>query len=54
VHGKYRGLDLELVKPTTFMNLSGVAVRKVLARQRAPLEDLLIVYDDFDLPPMPM
>lgn len=50
VHGKYRGLDLELVKPTTFMNLSGVAVRKVLARQRAPLEDLLIVYDDFDLP----
>jgi peptidyl-tRNA hydrolase, PTH1 family len=32
------------------MNLSGVAVRKVLARQRAPLEDLLIVYDDFDLP----
>ena len=50
VHGKYRGLDLELVKPTTFMNLSGVAVRKVLARQRAPLDDLLVVYDDFDLP----
>ena len=50
VHGRYNGLDLELVKPTTFMNLSGVAVRKVLARQRAPLDDLLIVYDDFDLP----
>lgn len=50
VHGRYNGLDLMLVKPTTFMNLSGVAVRKALARQRAPLEDLLIVYDDFDLP----
>jgi PTH1 family peptidyl-tRNA hydrolase len=50
VHGRYNGLDLMLVKPTTYMNLSGVAVRKVLARQRAPLEDLLVVYDDFDLP----
>jgi PTH1 family peptidyl-tRNA hydrolase len=50
VHGRFRGLDLMLVKPTTYMNLSGVAVRKMLARQRAPLEDVLIVYDDFDLP----
>jgi PTH1 family peptidyl-tRNA hydrolase len=50
VHGRYKGLDLMLVKPTTYMNLSGVAVRKVLARQRAPLEDVLVVVDDFDLP----
>jgi PTH1 family peptidyl-tRNA hydrolase len=50
VHGRYNGLDLMLVKPTTYMNLSGVTVRKVLARQGAPLDDLLIVYDDFDLP----
>jgi peptidyl-tRNA hydrolase, PTH1 family len=50
VYGKYDGLDLMLVKPTTYMNLSGVAVRKVLARQRAPLSDLLVVTDDFDLP----
>ena len=50
VYGRYKGLDLMLVKPTTFMNLSGVAVRKVLARQRAPLSDLLVVVDDFDLP----
>src|SRR3990172_8542949 len=50
VHGRYNGLDLMLVKPTTYMNLSGVAVRKVLARQRAPLEDMLVVVDDFDLP----
>jgi len=50
VYGRYNGLDLMLVKPTTFMNLSGVAVRKVVARQRAPLDDLLVVVDDFALP----
>jgi PTH1 family peptidyl-tRNA hydrolase len=50
VYGRHNGLDLMLVKPTTYMNLSGVAVRKVLARQRAPLDDLLVVVDDFDLP----
>jgi PTH1 family peptidyl-tRNA hydrolase len=48
--GRYRGLDLMLVKPLTFMNDSGVAVRKVLARERAPLEELLVVVDDFALP----
>lgn len=50
VHGRYDGLDLMLVKPTTYMNLSGIAVRKVLARQRAPLAEMLVVVDDFDLP----
>ena len=50
VHGRYGDLDLMLVKPTTYMNLSGLAVRKVLARQRAPLDDLLVVVDDFALP----
>lgn len=50
VRGRYLGIDLVLVKPTTYMNLSGVAVRKVLARERVPLEDLLVVVDDFDLP----
>jgi PTH1 family peptidyl-tRNA hydrolase len=50
VQGRYRGLDLVLVKPLTFMNESGLAVRKVLARQHAPLTDMLIVVDDFALP----
>jgi PTH1 family peptidyl-tRNA hydrolase len=50
VWGRYLGLDLELVKPLTFMNESGLAVRKALARERAPLEDLLVVCDDFALP----
>jgi PTH1 family peptidyl-tRNA hydrolase len=48
--GRHAGLDLMLVKPLTFMNESGIAVRKVLARERAPLEDLLVVCDDFALP----
>jgi peptidyl-tRNA hydrolase, PTH1 family len=48
--GRYKGLDLVLVKPTTFMNESGIAVRKALARERAPLDDLLVVVDDFALP----
>ncbi|MGZ9160645.1 MAG: aminoacyl-tRNA hydrolase [Candidatus Limnocylindrales bacterium] len=50
VMGRYRGLDLTLVKPLTYMNDSGLAVRKVLAREHAPLSDLLIVADDFALP----
>ena len=50
VGGRFRGLDIVLVKPLTFMNDSGVAVRKVLARERAPLAEMLIVVDDFSLP----
>jgi peptidyl-tRNA hydrolase, PTH1 family len=48
--GRFRGLDLTIVKPLTFMNDSGLAVRKVLAREHAPLSDLLVVADDFALP----
>lgn len=50
VMGRYNGLDLTLVKPLTYMNDSGLAVRKVLARANAPLADLLVVADDFALP----
>jgi PTH1 family peptidyl-tRNA hydrolase len=50
VGGRFRGLDLLLVKPQTFMNDSGIAVRKVLARERAPLTEMLVVVDDFALP----
>ena len=50
VGGRYHGLDLTLVKPLTYMNESGLAVRKALARDHAPLGDLLVVADDFALP----
>ena len=48
--GRFRGLDLVLAKPLTFMNDSGLAVRKLLARVHAPLSDVLVVADDFALP----
>ena len=44
------GEDVVLAKPLTFMNDSGVAVRKLLARERAPLIEVLVVADDFALP----
>ncbi len=47
---RYQGLDLVLAKPLTYMNDSGIAVRKLLARDRVPLSELLVVVDDFALP----
>lgn len=42
--------ELILVKPLTYMNRSGEAVRKVMARERTPMRDVLVVVDDIDLP----
>lgn len=39
-----------LVKPLTFMNLSGGAVKKVIDFFQVELEDLIVVHDDLDLP----
>jgi PTH1 family peptidyl-tRNA hydrolase len=39
-----------LVKPETFMNLSGRCVRQVVDFYQVPLEDLLVVSDDINLP----
>lgn len=47
---RYKGMDLVLAKPLTYMNDSGIAVRKLLARERAPLAEVLVVADDFALP----
>lgn len=41
--------DYLLIKPTTFMNLSGEAVRAVMDYYKIPVEDVLIVYDDLSL-----
>ncbi len=38
------------LKPLTFMNLSGEAVRKYVDYYNIPLEDILIIHDDLDLP----
>lgn len=39
-----------LVWPQTFMNRSGLAVRSAVGFYKSPLEDLLVVCDDFNLP----
>jgi PTH1 family peptidyl-tRNA hydrolase len=46
----HAGDEVVLVKPTTFMNNSGVAVKDAVDKFAVNLQDLLIVYDDFNLP----
>ncbi len=48
--GLLAGQKLVLVKPQTYMNLSGHAVREVVNWYHVTREDLLIVLDDLDLP----
>lgn len=43
--------DVFLFKPTTFMNLSGNAVREVSSYFKIPLEDIVIIFDDMALAP---
>lgn len=47
---KIRGKQVILIKPTTFMNLSGKAVHYWLQQERVPLENLLVIADDIALP----
>src|SRR3954463_16728646 len=44
------GQKIALVKPQTYMNLSGSAVREVINWYKTSLTDLLVVVDDIDLP----
>jgi PTH1 family peptidyl-tRNA hydrolase len=41
--------DYMLIKPTTFMNLSGESVRAVVDYYKIPIENVLVVYDDLSL-----
>jgi PTH1 family peptidyl-tRNA hydrolase len=43
-------LRVLLVKPETFMNLSGRCVREVMDYYQVPCEDLLVICDDINLP----
>jgi PTH1 family peptidyl-tRNA hydrolase len=43
-------IPLRLLKPATFMNRSGQSVRQAMDYYKLPLERLLIVHDDLDLP----
>ncbi|GAA5093117.1 aminoacyl-tRNA hydrolase [Chryseobacterium ginsengisoli] len=48
--GKYKGRRVLVLKPDTYMNLSGNAVRYWMQKENIPLENVLIVTDDLALP----
>ena len=48
--GKHKGRQVHIILPTTYMNLSGKAIRYHLKKHDIPLENLLVVTDDIALP----
>ena len=48
--GRWRNETIHLVKPQSFMNVAGGAVAVALRRLHADPADLIVVYDDIDLP----
>ena len=49
--GKIFEEDVYLLKPQTYMNLSGESVREIVSYFKIPLEDIVVIYDDMDLEP---
>jgi PTH1 family peptidyl-tRNA hydrolase len=49
--GEYCGRDCLFIKPDTFMNRSGYALRAVIDYFKLDLGSLLVAYDELDLPP---
>ena len=49
--GRIAGVELMLVKPKTFVNLSGEAVSRLIRRYDIAANDLLVICDDLNLPP---
>ncbi|MFA5322457.1 MAG: aminoacyl-tRNA hydrolase [Smithella sp.] len=48
--GKLAGINVLLAMPQTYMNLSGSAVRKLLAYFKVEVSNLIVIHDDLDLP----
>lgn len=48
---QFEGQALRLLKPGTYMNLSGNAVAALINFYRLPVDEMLVVYDEIDLPP---
>jgi len=48
---KYKGRTLILLKPNTYMNLSGKSVNYWLQKEKIPLENLLVIVDEIQLDP---
>lgn len=49
-HTRFKGKGVVVIKPTTFMNLSGKAVQYWLQAEKIPVNHLLVVTDDLALP----
>jgi len=47
---KWKGKSLTIIKPTTFMNLSGKAVKYWMEKESVALEQLLVIVDDIAIP----
>ena len=48
--GFVNGEKVLLVKPQTYMNLSGQCVTELVSFYKVPMENVLVIYDDIDLP----
>ena len=48
--GIVEGQKVIVLKPQTYMNLSGVSVSQIVNQLKLPLEKLVVVYDDADIP----
>jgi PTH1 family peptidyl-tRNA hydrolase len=48
--GKLAGEEILLAKPQTYMNLSGISVRELLAKYKLDITDLLVMWDEVQLP----
>ena len=46
----FKGRELVIIMPTTYMNLSGKAVKYWLAEENVAVDHCLVIYDDIDLP----
>ncbi|CAM5778139.1 MULTISPECIES: aminoacyl-tRNA hydrolase [Brevibacillus] len=49
--GRIEGEKVLLVKPQTYMNLSGESIAEILKFYKLTPEDVVVIYDDLDLPP---
>ncbi|WP_235935418.1 aminoacyl-tRNA hydrolase [Flavobacterium ichthyis] len=47
---KFKGKSVFLLKPNTYMNLSGKAVKYWMDKENIPLENILVITDDLNLP----
>lgn len=47
---RYKGKQLFLLKPSTYMNLSGKAIKYWMQKEKIPVENILVIVDDIALP----